>query len=629
MALNDLIVRLHLVGENRSAVEAMLETGEVSKRVSKDMESNFDKSTNRIGGLFTRLGQHAESMGTPFGKVLTEVGNKFGEAEKKGHGFLGMISGLGAAATGAGLAAFVGIAGESVKIALDGAQAQSNLEVAVKNSGQSFEEAKGKIDASYNSMAKFGFNADQTNVALTTLITATGSTAKATALMGQVADLARLKHMSLADAASAVAKIMGGSTRIVKQLGLNLNVQSGSATSVAKAHQAVIAAEIKLARVQYELNNHILKGAKGQWALRDAQTAVKNAQDKYNSSAHATTTILDAIQQKTKGAAAGFSDTLPGKMQAFNAQITNMGKQLGEWLIPKLTIAAGWVSNFVGFLTRNKGAVADFGMAVGGIGAALSVIWGFNKVKGIFSAMKDAGGALKAIGKIGGGALGSLGGEGGLIEALATNTAATEANTVALGGESGGGIIKTVEKVGGGIFGGILSMAKNLAGTVADAAGTVADVAGSGTAAGEALVGAGTLAVGGAGIIGAGKILQANAPQGAIPSARHPVGLSNFIMGPGYHPFPLSAGPDKGQSVAFTNSQFSAFAKTYQGLVKSGDKFSATQIDALAEALAMAWDKSGKPSKNTAPLTLNVASNASPQQIAAAVSRALRSAGAR
>ena len=192
MALNDLIVRLHLVGENRSAVEAMLETGEVSKRVSKDMESNFDKSTNRIGGLFTRLGQHAESMGTPFGKVLTEVGNKFGEAEKKGHGFLGMISGLGAAATGAGLAAFVGIAGESVKIALDGAQAQSNLEIAVKNSGQSFEEAKGKIDASYNSMANLGFNADQTNVALTTLITATGSTAKATALMGQVADLARL-----------------------------------------------------------------------------------------------------------------------------------------------------------------------------------------------------------------------------------------------------------------------------------------------------------------------------------------------------------------------------------------------------------------------------------------------------
>ena len=105
--------------------------------------------------------------------------------------------------------------------------------------------------------------------------------------------------------------------------------------------------------------------------------------------------------------------------------------------------------------------------------------------------------------------------------------------------------------------------------------------------------------------------------------------MSNFINGPGYHPFLLSAGPDKGQSVAFTNSQFSAFAKTYQGLAKSGTKFSATQIDALAEALAKAWDKSGKPSKNTAPLTLNVASNASPQQIAAAVSRALRSAGAR
>ena len=596
MALNDLIVRLHLVGENRSAVEAMLETGEVSKRVSKDMESNFDKSTNRIGGLFTRLGQHAESMGTPFGKVLTEVGNKFGEAEKKGHGFLGMISGLGAAATGAGLAAFVGIAGESVKIALDGAQAQSNLEVAVKNSGQSFEEAKGKIDASYNSMAKFGFNADQTNVALTTLITATGSTAKATALMGQVADLARLKHMSLADAASAVAKIMGGSTRIVKQLGLNLNVQSGSATSVAKAHQAVIAAEIKLARVQYELNNHILKGAKGQWALQDAQTAVKNAQDKYNSSARATTTILDAIQQKTKGAAAGFSDTLPGKMQVFNAQITNMGKQLGEWLIPKLTIAAGWVSNFVGFLTRNKGAVAAFGEAVGGIGAALSVIWGFNKVKGIFSAIKDAGGVLKAIGNIGGKAAGSLGGQGALVDALAANTAATDANTGALGGEVAG--------VAGNGGGGAPGKAPEGGG------GKVAE-------GGKATGGLGGAAEGGKAPAGWGSAAEGEA-----------LGELGGLALESYHVSRHNAKPHKGQSVAFTNSQFVAFAKTYQGLSKSGDKWSATQIDALAEALAKAWDKSGNPSKNIAPLTLNVASNASPQQIAAAVSRALRSARA-
>ena len=95
-----------------------------------------------------------------------------------------------------------------------------------------------------------------------------------------------------------------------------------------------------------------------------------------------------------------------------------------------------------------------------------------------------------------------------------------------------------------------------------------------------------------------------------------------------YRPSLHSAKPHKGQSVAFTNSQFVAFAKTYQGLSKSGDKWSTTQIDALAEALAKAWDKSGNPSKNTAPLTLNVASNASPQQIAAAVSRALRSARA-
>ena len=597
MALNDLIVRLHLVGENRSAVEAMLETGEVSKRVSKDMESNFDKSTNRIGGLFTRLGQHAESMGTPFGKVLTEVGNKFGEAEKKGHGFLGMISGLGAAATGAGLAAFVGIAGESVKIALDGAQAQSNLEVAVKNSGQSFEEAKGKIDASYNSMAKFGFNADQTNVALTTLITATGSTAKATALMGQVADLARLKHMSLADAASAVAKIMGGSTRIVKQLGLNLNVQSGSATSVAKAHQAVIAAEIKLARVQYELNNHILKGAKGQWALQDAQMAVKNAQEKYNSSAHATTTILDAIQQKTKGAAAGFSDTLPGKMQAFNAQITNMGKQLGEWLIPKLTIAAGWVSNFVGFLTRNKGAVADFGMAVGGIGAALSVIWSFNKVKGIFSAMKDAGGALKSVTSFGSGGAGAAS-SNSLLEQIVVNTREIAVNTATTATEDG---------------------------TIA-AEGGVASVAGAGG--GVGLV-AGVLTDAAPALLGASMVQQnLNYAKNHWPGG-HRVHPSKMQLAPMYKQFDF-------ESLYVATMGKSATFAGFQKLV-GGAKKNLVPKDVFAQRAKqqMDWDKTHKKQQAAdirtfaRDLNINVTTNATPQQIAAAVSRALRSAGAR
>ena len=604
MALNDLIVRLHLVGENRSAVEAMLETGEVSKRVSKDMESNFDKSTNRIGGLFTRLGQHAESMGTPFGKVLTEVGNKFGEAEKKGHGFLGMISGLGAAATGAGLAAFVGIAGESVKIALDGAQAQSNLETAVKNSGQSFDEVKGKIDASYNSMAKFGFNADQTNVALTTLITATGSTAKATALMGQVADLARLKHMSLADAASAVAKIMGGSTRIVKQLGLNLNVQSGSATSVAKAHQAVIAAEIKLARVQYELNNHILKGAKGQWALQDAQMAVKNAQDKYNSSAHATTTILDAIQQKTQGAAAGFSDTLPGKMQTFNAQITNMGKQLGEWLIPKLTIAAGWVSNFVGFLTRNKGAVADFGMAVGGIGTALSIIWGFNKVKGIFSAMKDAGGALKSVTSFGSGGAGAAS-SNSLLEQIVVNTREIAVNTATTATEDGTiateGGVASVTGAGGGAGGGLRNALPVAAGVIADAAPP---------------------------LLAAYMIHQGmNAVINHFGGRK--LALSNKQLATSNQQAKIEEG------YVATMGKSATFAE-FQKLI-GGAKNNLTPKDVFAQwkQQLINWDKTHKKAQAAdirtfaRDLNINVTTNATPQQIAAAVSRALRSAGAR
>jgi hypothetical protein len=604
MALNDLIVRLHLVGENRSAVDAMLETGEVSKRVSKDMESNFDKSTSRIGGLFTRLGQSAESMGTPFGKVLGDVGTKFEEAEKKGHGLLGVISGLGAAATGAGIAAFVGVAGESIKIALEGEAAQANLEVAIRNSGAAYAKVAPLINTTTDAMARQGFNAEQTNQALTSLITASGSTAKATSLMGQAADLARFKHISLSDAAAMLAKVLGGNTRIVKQLGLNLNVQAGSATTVAAAHDKLLAAETKLGRVQYELNNHILKGVKGQWALQDAQTAVTLAQDKYNSSAHATTTILDAISQKTGGAASAFSATLPGRMDAFNAQIHNLGDSLGKWLLPKLTTVAGYVSNFVNFLMSHKGDVADFGAAVGVIGTALAGIWAYNKVTGIFSAMKDAGGALKSVTSFGSGGAGAAS-SNSLLEQIIVNTREIAANTATTAAEDGTiateGGVGAVTGAAGGAAGGLRGALPLAAGVVADAVPPLA----------------------------AAYLIH----QGMNGVINHfggrKLALSNKQLAT------LSGQAQLEQQYVATMGKSATFAG-FQKLVGGAQK-NLVPKDQFAQwaQMQMDWDKSHKNQQAAdartfaRDLNINVTTNASPQEIAAAVSRALRSAGAR
>jgi len=434
MALNDLVVKLHLVGESKSAVSAMTDVSHASKKAGKEVESSFSSSTSRVGGMLESLGSKAERMGIPFASSLSTIGERFKDAETKGNGFLGMASSIGGAAVTGGLTAFIGLATESVKIAMDGAEAQSNLETAVRNTGLSFEQVSPSIDKTYNSMANLGFNADDVNAALTKLITSTGSVSVAQSEMGAAADLARFKNISLSDSASALAKVNAGNSRILKQMGIDLNVTAGGAKNVQKAQDQLAAAQAHLNAVQNDA-----KASTDQ--LVAAQQKVIDAKAKLQGAISSTNTVLDALKQKTHDAAASFSDTLAGKIENFKAHAINLGKKLGEKLLPALTKAADKLGNFMDWMSNHTGTVKAFGIAIGGIATALGSIWAFNKVKGIFDSMKGAANAIKNA-KIFGGAGSAAGAASntGLEAALAANTEATVLNTEALGLASVGGV---------------------------------------------------------------------------------------------------------------------------------------------------------------------------------------------
>lgn len=103
-------------------------------------------------------------------------------------------------------------------------QAHARLETAVKNTGADYEDFKGKIDGVDHKMEGLGFTADKTETALGSLTTVTGDTQTAIDQMGNVADIARYKNISLGTAADLVGKLFMGQSRAAKQLGVDVDL---------------------------------------------------------------------------------------------------------------------------------------------------------------------------------------------------------------------------------------------------------------------------------------------------------------------------------------------------------------------------------------------------------------------
>lgn len=226
-----------------------------------ELQGRAGELTSSLGEAKTKIDELATQGASKFDKLKSSIGPA--------------VTAVGGFATAAG-AILTEIAGPAE-------QAKARLDQAFQNAGFEVAEFRTEIGKTDRQMETFGHTNADTEEALGTLTTALGDPTKALDDMQLVANLAAYKHMSLADAATTVAKAHGGSAKIFKEFGIQVSANADGTKNYDGA--------------------------------------------------------LTQLGDKLKGQASAAADTFHGKLQALKARITDIAAGLGEKLGPALAIA--------------------------------------------------------------------------------------------------------------------------------------------------------------------------------------------------------------------------------------------------------------------------------------------------
>lgn len=202
------------------SASAFDKTGTAGERLSSRMGATFGKLGNAIGG--------------EFGDVLSRVGDGLDNLGEKGTSLGKKFEVGGAALVGVG-AVLVGI-GDKEKAA------SQQLNQAITNTGNSTDDFSKQIDSAVKSNEKYAISASTTKDALTILTNATHDPAKALAALGEADDLAAAKHEALGTAATAVAKVLGGTgAKTLSQYGIQVKTNADGTKDYASANEQLAA----------------------------------------------------------------------------------------------------------------------------------------------------------------------------------------------------------------------------------------------------------------------------------------------------------------------------------------------------------------------------------------------------
>jgi len=241
-----------------------------------------------------------------------------------------------------GIAGVLGtVAAVSIKSALSVQESQAKLSTAVKNTGVSFQTFIPYMEKAQESMAQFGFGAEDTNQALAAMTAATRNPQTAINNLGVVADLAAFKNESLAAAADTVSRATMGQARGLADLGL-------------------------------AIGKTIPKGAD-------------------------LATITKMIEDRVKGSAAAAAKADPWKVLTTQFQL--MAEKLGTALLPAFEKLTNWITkdglpalkSIGSWISNNKG-LFEF------LAGALATIWAIPKVTAIIAALTELSAAYQALG---------------------------------------------------------------------------------------------------------------------------------------------------------------------------------------------------------------------------------------
>jgi len=156
------------------------------------------------------------------------------------------------------------------------------LATAMNNAKVNTESNRAAVENSVSSMEKLAFTGNDARGAMMTLVTATGSVAKSTELMGMASNLARAQHESLGAAAETLAKATTGK----------------------------------------------LGGAFKEYGITLDTTLPKN---------QAITKALNEMNDKIKNQASAYLDTYAGKMEFLKTKMDSAKETIGGALIPILS----------------------------------------------------------------------------------------------------------------------------------------------------------------------------------------------------------------------------------------------------------------------------------------------------
>jgi len=235
----------------------------------------------------------------------------------------GLNSSLAKLGLGVGVAQF---ARTSVRAAVEMEQANSRLAVSLTNIGKASMVGSASIRTSEKAMMSLGFEGTQTALALSTLVTATGSLEKSQGMLAASADLARFKNIDLASASKILAKASGGNAKAFKELGITMDKSLPPAEALEKA--------------------------------------------------------MGMLNAKIGGQAAAYATTYSGKLAILEAKFQDVQEQVGYKLLPVLVKLGDFLINtgipkleqFFTLMSTHKGSVMGMAAALTTVALAFKAI---------------------------------------------------------------------------------------------------------------------------------------------------------------------------------------------------------------------------------------------------------------
>lgn len=382
---------------NKSLFEIVLlgktDLGEVMGKASEEVTAACDKikesfaevaagvdgvtadTSAALGGISAESAGSLEDLGAAGALGGAGVGRGLDDAAAHAKNFKAVLVDACKYATLGILGVASAVGAYAVDVADKFENANASLKAAVAADHESWGKVKDGVSAAEDAYTRFGDTATDVDSALALSVISTKNVATSEKYLSVAADLAAVKHESLADAIQVVDKAMTGNTRALKQLGIDLKVPTSSAWSLVTAQEAVTKSQQKMRDVLLEYRGAQNASSKDHYAYVAALQAENWAELKLRQTESAHSEILKALSDRLGGQASAAADTFGGHLKALHAEVENVAIKIGLKLIPILEKLVDWFSRIFLFIVSHKAILIALGVLVAGVMTVAFATW--------------------------------------------------------------------------------------------------------------------------------------------------------------------------------------------------------------------------------------------------------------